>query len=93
MIRQSSIFFIQKHTRHSFEQNLIGFLELVRAQQENTVALIHPSFGAQAHNLAVDGIVQIKGVTGILVIQDYQVDFNMPVAPVGMGLQGFNQQG
>ena len=33
------------------------------------------TFGAQAHNLAVDGIVQIKGITGILVIQDYQVDF------------------
>ena len=48
---------------------------------------------AQAPYLAQDGVVQVEGVAGILIIQDDQVDRDMPVVPVDEGLQGFGQQG
>ena len=39
----------------------------------------------------MDGVVQVEGITGILIVQDDQVDRDMMTAPIHEGLQGFAQ--
>ena len=93
MFSERPTFFIQNNTGDCFKQDFVSRLKLVCTQYENAVALVQGGLFTHTYNLALDGVAQVEEVAGILLVQDDQVDCDMVAAPIGEGLQGFDQQG
>ena len=92
MFGQRPILLIQDDTRHRLKQDLISRLKLVRTKHEYPIPQVHRGIQTHALDLAMDGVLQFKTITCILVIQDDQIDRDMVVAPIGKGLQDLRQQ-
>ena len=92
MLGQAAACFIQDDARHRLQQDHIRCLQLIGAYDENAIALVEGAFNAQATDLALNGVVQIEGVTRILIVEDDQVDGGVAAAPIGEGLQRLGQQ-